>query len=89
MSGAQVRRGRLIELKLKPPPKVRGVKDVIPATAHGRGPGPVYEGQVLEDLQDDMVGQVTPVLCWSQGEAGRPPLLSLSPLLTGGEGLAL
>lgn len=34
VSGVQVRRGRLIELKLKPPPKVRGVKDVIPAPAH-------------------------------------------------------
>lgn len=62
VSGAQVRRGRLIELKLESPPQVRGVKHVIPAAAHGRGPGPVDEGQVLEDLQDDVVGQVTPVL---------------------------
>lgn len=62
VSGAQVRRGRLIELKLKPPPQIRGVKDVIPAAAHRRGPGPVHQGQMLEDLQDDVVGQVTPVL---------------------------
>lgn len=34
VSGAQVRRSRLIELKLKSPPQVRGVKDVIPAAAH-------------------------------------------------------
>lgn len=44
VSGAQVRRGWLIELKLKPPPQLRGVKDVIPAAAHRRGLGPVYEG---------------------------------------------
>lgn len=62
MSGAQVRRGRLIKLELKPPPQIGGVKDVIPAAGDGRGPGPVHQGQVLEDLQDDMVGQVTPVL---------------------------
>lgn len=89
VSGAQVRCSRLIELKFKSPPQVRRVKDVIPAAAHRRGPGPVDEGQMLEDLQDDVVGQVTPVLYWSQGEAGRPPLLSLSPLFMGGEGLAL
>lgn len=62
VSGAQVRRSRLIELKLKSPPQVRGVKDVIPAAANRRGPGPVYEGQMLKDLLDDMVGKVTPVL---------------------------
>lgn len=89
VSGAQVRRGRLIELKLKPPPQVGGVKDVIPAPAHRWGPGPVYEWQMLEDLQDHVVGQVTPVLCWRQGEAGRPPLLSLGPLLMGRECRAL
>lgn len=89
VSGAQIRRGRLIELKLKPPPQVRGVKGVIPVPAHRRSPGPVYEGQVLEDLQHDVVGQVTPVLCWIQGEAGCPTLLSLSCLLMGGEDPAL
>lgn len=83
VSRAQVRRGWLIELELELPPQVRGVKHVIPAPAHGRRPGPVHKGQVLEDLQDDVVGQVTPILC----KAGRPPLLSFSPLL-GGEGLA-
>lgn len=65
------------------------MKDVVPAAAHGRGPGPVYEGQMLEDLQDDVVGQITPVHHCRQGEAGRPPLLSLNPLLMRGEGLAL
>ena len=41
VSGAQVRGGGLIELKLKLPPQVRCVKDVIPAPAHGGGSGPV------------------------------------------------
>ena len=62
VSGAQVRRGRPIELKLEPPPQIRGVKDVIPVAAHGRGPGTVHQGQILEDLQDDVAGQVSPVL---------------------------
>lgn len=43
VSGAQVRCGRLVELKLEPPPQVRGVKDIIPATAHRRCLGPVYQ----------------------------------------------
>lgn len=64
------------------------MKDVIPAAAHGRRPGPVHQGQMLEDLQDDVVGQAAPVL-WGQSEAGRPTLLTLGPLLMGGEGLAL
>lgn len=34
VSGAQVRRSWLIELKLKSPPQGWGVKDVIPAAAH-------------------------------------------------------
>lgn len=89
VSGAQVRRSRLIELKLKSPPQVRGVKDAVPAAAHGRGPGAVHEGQMLEDLQDNVVRQVTPVLCWSQRDAGCPPFLSLHPLHLKGEGLAL
>lgn len=42
VSGAQVRRRRLVELELEPPPQVRRVKDVIPAAAHGRGPGAVH-----------------------------------------------
>lgn len=62
VSGAQVRRGWLIELKLKPPPKIRGVKDAIPAATHRRGLGPVNERQMLEDLQDNVMWQVTPVL---------------------------
>lgn len=33
VSGAKVRPGRLIELKLKPPPQVGGVKHIIPAPA--------------------------------------------------------
>lgn len=89
VSGAQVRRRRLIELKLESPPQVRGVKDIVPAAAHRRGPGAVYEGQVLEDLQDDVVRQVTPVFCWRQGKSGCLLLLSLSPLLLRGERLAL
>lgn len=35
VSGAQVRRRRLIELELESPPQVRGVKDIVPAAAHG------------------------------------------------------
>lgn len=62
VSRAQVRRSWLIELKLKSPPQVGGVKDVIPAAAHRRGPGPINKGQMLEDLQDDVVRQVAPVL---------------------------
>lgn len=89
VSGAEVRRRRLIELELEPPPQVRGVKDVVPAATHGRGPGAVHQGQVLEDLQDDVVRQVAPVLHWSHGEAGRHPLLSLSPPLLRREGVAL
>lgn len=34
VSGAQVRRSWLIELKLKSPPQVWGVKDVVPGAAH-------------------------------------------------------
>lgn len=85
VSGAQVRRRRLVELELEPPPQVRRVEDVVPAAAHGRGPGAVHQGQVLEDLQHHVVRQVAPVL-------GRGPLLgplvSLGPLLLG-EGPAL
>lgn len=85
VSGAQVRRRRLVELELEPPPQVRRVKDVIPAAAHGRGPGTVHQGQVLEDLQHHMVRQVAPVL----GRSPSPgPLLSLGPVLLR-EGLAL
>lgn len=95
VSGAQVRCGWLIELKLKPPPQVRDVKDVIPAPTHRRGPGPVHQGQMLEDLQDDVVRQVAPVLhrcaraARSRGATGSPALPSLSPLLVGRECLAL
>lgn len=35
VSGAQVRRGWLIELKLEPSPQVGHVKHVVPAPAHG------------------------------------------------------
>lgn len=74
VSGAQVRRRRLVQLKLKPPPQVRRVKDVVPAAAHGRDPGAVHQGQVLEDLQHHVVRQVAPVLGWS------PSLFPLVPL---------
>lgn len=74
VSGAQVRRRRLVQLKLKPPPQVRRVKDVVPAAAHGRDPGAVHQGQVLEDLQHHVVRQVAPVLGWS------PPLCPLVSL---------
>lgn len=73
VSGAQIGRGRLVELKLKLPPQVRRVKDVVPAAAHGRDPGAVHQRQVLEDLQHHVVRQVAPVL-------GRSP--SLRPLVS-------
>lgn len=50
VSGAKVRRSGLIELKLKSPPQVRSVKDVIPAATHRRRPGTIHQGQMLEDL---------------------------------------
>ena len=62
VSGAQVRRGRLIELKLEPPPQVREVEDLVPVAAHGRGLRPVYQRQILKDLQDHVMRQSPPVL---------------------------
>lgn len=84
VSGAQVRRRRLVQLKLKPPPQVWRVKDVVPAAAHRRDPGAVHQGQMLEDLQHHVVRQVAPVLGWS---ASLCPLVSLDLVLLR-EGLA-
>lgn len=87
VSGAQVRRSWLIELKLKSPPQVRGVKDVVPAAAHGRSPGAVHQGQMLEDLQHDVVRKVAPVCCRCLGQPGRSPLLVHSSLILAGQSL--
>lgn len=89
VSGAQVRRSWLIELKLKSPPQVWGVKDVVPAAAHRRNPGTVHQGQMLEDLQDDVVRQVAPVHQRGVGQPACPPFLVYSPLTLVGECLHL
>lgn len=84
VSGAKVRSGRLIELELEPPPQVWHMKHVVPAPADRRGSSPVHQRQMLKDLQNDVVGQVAPVL-WCK--TGPEPLLSFSRFLFGREGI--
>lgn len=61
VGGLQVRAGWLIELKLKAPPQLRHVEGMVPAAAHLGGEGPVQQRQVLEYLEQDLLGQAAPV----------------------------
>ena len=62
VGGPQVGRGRLVQLKLKPPPQLRDVEYLVPAPTHRRHPGPVHQRKVPEDLQYHVMGQVSPAL---------------------------
>ncbi len=59
--GLQVGAGGLIELELEAPPELRRVEGPVPAVAHLRGEGPVQQRQVPEDVQQDLLGQQSPV----------------------------
>lgn len=61
MGGLQVRAGGLVELKLKAPPQLGHVEGLVPAAADLRGEGAVQERQELEDVEQDLLRQASPV----------------------------
>lgn len=59
--GFQVRCRWLIQFKFKTSPQVRHVKYLIPIPAHLGSMSPVKKRQILKNMEDDVLQEVTPV----------------------------
>lgn len=52
---------RLVKLKLKASPQLGHVERLVPPAAHLRGVGPIQQWEVLEDVQQQLLGKSRPV----------------------------